>query len=74
MELLNRTVDIVFVRDTPNFGADIRDSCIKRFSRAYNVSDCSVARNLFNLHRAREDRLVERLKSDFPLLGFFNPF
>lgn len=54
--------------------ADIRDKCVKRYTLVNVVANCGVSQNLFDLHSACEDKLVERLKSDFPLLKIFDPF
>ena len=73
LKLLDRKVDILFVRDTPDFDVDIRDLCAKRFS-SFDANDCRLPRDLFDLRKVRENRLVERLKSDFPSLKVFDPF
>jgi hypothetical protein len=73
-ELLSKQVDIVFVRDTPHLGVDIRDLCGNRFAQSKKIESCSLSRDKFNSDRSREDRLIAKLELEFPSLKVFDPF
>ncbi len=72
-ELLNRKIDVIFIRDTPDFAKDIREECLKRLSFSFSLN-CSLPRVLFESRRAKENILISKLKVDFPTLKIYDPY